>query len=365
VGYDTHTLTRSETKKIVDAFYREILQKESPMLILMPSIEQAYAATVLLQSFIFVWNQVESQVWNQVESQVLDQVLDQVWNQVGNQVWNQVGNQVWNQVLDQVWNQVRNQVGNQVESQVGNQIIVFPYYVGSFNSYIFAFYDFFRTELKMDFGKKYDIWRNTTKLGVMYCCDSFCVVSAKPVEVYRNSHGLHKDGRPALKYSDGFCFWALNGTIVPQWLAETPSGQIDPARISEISNAQVRAEFVKKVGLERIYHVLRGKTIDTLSVSLKTSCEENWVCEYKLIEMKYDNNTQRRVLVMPNATLHDVQHVEYVPTTCNTVNDAMNFRLNREEKDVKETGDKWWLHGDVIIRPKNAKTWTRWPEVIA
>ena len=44
----------------------------------------------------------------------------------------------------------------------------------------------------------------------------------------------------------------------------------------------------------------------------------------------------------------------------------MNFRLNRREEDIDdETGSQWWLHGDVIIRPKGAAKWRRWPSLIA
>ena len=58
--------------------------------------------------------------------------------------------------------------------------------------------------------------------------------------------GIHKDGGPAIAYSDGFSVWALNGVRCSQEIAETPADQLKSTLILSEKNAQVRAEIVKK-----------------------------------------------------------------------------------------------------------------------
>jgi len=176
---------------------------------------------------------------------------------------------------------------------------------------------------------------------------------------------LHHDGGKAIEWSDGWGLWSLHGVTVPQWLAETASEKIDPHRILEIENSQVRAEFARKVGLERMWYTLKGRVIEARTVTLKTPGNPAWECAYKLVELDFGNGERPRALVMPNASLPDVMHVEYVPGTCQTVYQAINFRLGRKPEDVREDGEPYWLHGDVILRPKGATSWRPWPELIA
>ena len=98
---------------------------------------------------------------------------------------------------------------------------------------------------------------------------------------------------------------------------------------------------------------------------LATPLSEQWLCHYRLEELQF-RDRRRRVLVMDNPSLPELTHVEYVPTECETVEQAMNFRLNRSENEVDdEAGSPWWLHGDVVIKPKGATRFKRWPERIA
>jgi hypothetical protein len=76
------------------------------------------------------------------------------------------------------------------------------------------------------------------------------VVSDRPLEVHRNTNGLHQDGGPAVLYRDGFSVWALNGVRVSQEIAETPADQLDPRLIATEQNVEIRREIMRKVGLK-------------------------------------------------------------------------------------------------------------------
>jgi hypothetical protein len=148
-------------------------------------------------------------------------------------------------------------------------------------------------------------------------------------------------------------------------LAEGKDSEIDPARVTEIRNAEVRREFVRKLGLDRIYHALGGSLVHSKTVELATPYDDRWPCEYRLMELSFSGEVRRRVLEMPNPSLPGVKHVEYVPMGCETVEQAMNFRLDRMEGEVDENGSPWWLHGDVVVAPREAVSFKRWPERIA
>jgi hypothetical protein len=198
--------------------------------------------------------------------------------------------------------------------------------------------------------------------------EGVCVVSARPSELHWTERMgvLHRDRGPAVRFRDGWMLWMLNGVRVPRWLAEEKDTEIEPTKIYDCDNAEVRREFVRKVGLDRIYHGLGGRLVHEKTVCMKTPYKEDWPCHYKVVELQYAKDVRRRVLEMPNPSLPGIKHVEYVPSECETVEQAMNFRLSREEDEIDdENGSPWWLHGDVIVVPKEAKTFRRWPERIA
>jgi hypothetical protein len=123
---------------------------------------------------------------------------------------------------------------------------------------------------------------------------------------------VHCDGGPAIKYRDGFSIWALNGVTVPQWLAETPTGEIDPAKIATIENVQVRREFVKKVGADRICHKIGSKV--------------HSAGDYDLMDLEVVPGQKRKYLKMNNPSVPGIVHFEAVHPDCNTVQKAINWR---------------------------------------
>ena len=252
---------------------------------------------------------VKYQVWYQVRYQVWDQVEDQVYNQVRNQVYNQVWYQVWDQVWDQVRNQVRNQVGNQVRNQV----------YGNHDADWLGQYDFFLKELKLDCVKSLIPLINLAKhCGWWVPYKHICLIQHGPKEIHFNTDNqLHMDGGPALSYRDGLSLWRLNGVQVPQWLAETREEDIDPRKLLKIDNAQVRAEFVRKVGIERVCYSLKAKCVDKRD-------------GYELLMLDLGDGRKRPYLRMQNPSVPELWHVEGVHPDCGTVSEALVWRNGGE-----------------------------------
>src|SRR5690606_34615819 len=138
------------------------------------------------------------------------------------------------------------------------------------------------------------------------------ILTPKPSEIHLRDGVLHHDGGPAIRYEDGFSVWALNGVRVPQWLAETPAHEIDPARFMEIQNVEVRREFVRKVDVTRVFDRV-ARIIDTQG-------------DYALGEFEVVDGQPRRYLKMLNPSVPGIWHIEAVHPSCATVAEALNWR---------------------------------------
>lgn len=207
-----------------------------------------------------------------------------------------------------------------------------PYLCGSFDAPIFAFYDFFQNEVGIDFGdvtENYNTWQATYELGLIFPLHEVCIVSQKPTAIHLNEAKVaHKDGGPAISFAGegNMNIFMLNGVRVPDWLAVTRHTQLTVQQYNEITNADQRMEFVKKVGIERMLET--GKKIDSY-----TNYTNEWwnKSEYELWDMNhlFQGIAYAPHLKMKNQTV-GVWHVEAVSPQCNTLAAAIKERLGGE-----------------------------------
>lgn len=208
---------------------------------------------------------------------------------------------------------------------------VYPYQDGSFYSSIISFYDYFFNEVDVevpeDLRMKFDIWASTTELGLIYPLEDICIVSEKPTEIHLNEENqLHCETGPAIGYAGlgDFNVYSLNGVSVPEWLVMTPEEQLDMTKYHDITNADVRTEFVRKFGIERMLGEF-GKELDTY----KNYNHEWWTkSEYELWDMQdvFAGVDYAPHLKMLNQTT-GVWHVEAVSPDCRTLQDAIKERF--------------------------------------
>jgi hypothetical protein len=110
------------------------------------------------------------------------------------------------------------------------------------------------------------------------------------------------DGAPVVKWIDDFACYRLQGAWVPGWLAMTPAAEIDPKRVTQIPNAEIRSRMIAKVGVDRIYAALGGKTLDKAD-------------GYQVVELDLKDRFRRVYLRMENPSA-DHTHLEGVPADC-------------------------------------------------
>jgi hypothetical protein len=188
-----------------------------------------------------------------------------------------------------------------------------------------AFLSFFRhvARLPIDYSKWQHYEAAAIHGGPRIMHAEFCIISDRPeVLTVDGENRPHNDSGPFCRWRDGFSLYALHGVRVPRWLVETRAEDIDPKRVLSIDNAEVRAAFIRKVGIERVLSHLPHAVLDTQG-------------DYSLIEIFMSGYTpdRWRYLKMRNPSV-GVWHLEGVAPDVATVAQAINFRAGREWKPI-------------------------------
>jgi hypothetical protein len=138
--------------------------------------------------------------------------------------------------------------------------------------------------------------------------------SERPTKLFVNSKGqLHKDGAMAIEYSDGWGICALNGVRMPDEHVLTSAEKIDAKIVIKETNAEVRRELIRKIGVERFIQSAGAKVLSKQD-------------DYELLSVKLSREIpDARFLKMLNPSV-GVWHVEGVHPECGTVQAALNWR---------------------------------------
>jgi len=208
-----------------------------------------------------------------------------------------------------------------------------PWQSGSFFAATFSFYDFMFEEVGVEIDAelyaKYKTWEATAQLGCIYPMPEYTIVSEKPTEIHLNAENrLHRDGGPALTYAGrgNLKVYALNGVRVPEYIAVTPEEKLDLDYYKTITNADVKAEFVRKAGIERFKSL--GKLLDTYE-NYKGEEYAWWhKSQYELWDMEaiFDGLNCAPYLMMTNLTT-GIYHFEGVSPDCQDLKSAIKQRL--------------------------------------
>lgn len=197
------------------------------------------------------------------------------------------------------------------------------YQGGNINAGYCCFYDFLIEEVKKpdpDTMKIWEVFRDVcAELHYFFVFDTVVFCSEKPLYMMFNKENqLHADNKPCAIYKDGFGMYALNGVRMPKHIVETPADKLDPELFQKIENAEIRREFIRKVGIERV--VKNAEIMDMKG-------------DYELLKFLVPKAQvkERVYLKMINPSI-GTYHVEGVPPTCKTVADALYFRNGTHEQ---------------------------------
>jgi hypothetical protein len=287
IGINTDRLDYDHTKKIVDNFREIINMSPAPMIIVDNPIE-AWVTCCLFEGGIPIEN--------------LRKEIIEVFN------------------------------GNPKKHNIPKASL--PYQTGSFFASVFSFYDYMfecvGVELDKDLWVKYKKWEATSEIGMIYPLDNLTVVCEKPTEIHLNENlVLHRDGGPAVVYAGlgDYKIYCLNGVTVPEYLAVTDAEKLDINKYHEEKNADVKAEFVRKIGIERFKEL--GRLMDTYKNYSEEEYPWYYKSQYELYDMEaiFQGLQKAPYLSMVNQTVPGVFHFEGISPACNTIEDALKERF--------------------------------------
>lgn len=206
--------------------------------------------------------------------------------------------------------------GGDIQNQVDN--LIWPAYPaqGHLCSSWLAYYDYMKfLGVKFECNSKlFDLLFESSKFGNIYSLENgFVIISQKPSKLCFKNKVLHCETGPAWEYADGTKGYSLNSVIVPQELVETKSEDLDCNKFISLQNAEVRREFIRKIGIERLCIKLGSKILDRQGT-------------YELHEIDLKGATGKwPYLKMLNPSI-GIWHMECVDKSCSTVEQALNWR---------------------------------------
>jgi hypothetical protein len=167
--------------------------------------------------------------------------------------------------------------------------------------------------------------------GWWYPYENICFISDRPKEIHKNERGqLHKDVSPALLFRDSYCLWMLNGVEVPQYLVETNESNLDIEFYKKQTNADIKAQFVLKYGIQRMLS-LGTKICDAKDNDNKWYVDS----EYELYNMGSIFNRERAIFLKMKNLTTGIYHFEGVAPECNTIEDALKYRAKNRTINLK------------------------------
>jgi len=201
---------------------------------------------------------------------------------------------------------------------------VYPYFDGQFWASWFAFYEFCRVELGIQYknDKAYNIFKACHKYGMVFPLEEVCIVCQSPTVINTNASGLHCENGAALSYDGDNEIYALNGVVMKKEYVMTPAEQLSGDTIMRETNVEIRRELIRKVGIERMMEKLPNKLLDKRG-------------NYELYSLELSEEVKdARYLKMLNPSIF-VYHMEGVSPECNTVSDAIKWRNDNMFEDAE------------------------------
>jgi hypothetical protein len=156
----------------------------------------------------------------------------------------------------------------------------------------------------------YNLFQNC---GFLFFHKNICFITERPVILNLNEKNqLHSYTQPALSFKDGYSLWYSNGVRMEKDYILTPAEKLDPKLILKEKNAEVRAQLIKKIGINKAIKKLGAKSIEKNNI-------------YELLNFDIIDGTFRPYLKMINPSTKEF-HVEGVHPDCNTIEKALAWR---------------------------------------
>ncbi len=214
-------------------------------------------------------------------------------------------------------------------------------FFGNYWTWWVGFYDFILNELFQDKIPYYQDFKSyincLQNVHIFIPYEDIVFISDYPEEIKLNNQGqLHDFDKPAMRYTDGYSLFYINGQKMPKHIIETPREQLSPQEILKIANVDERVRAIAKIGANRLIEKLGATVIDTQTYAAGG--------EYQLLKVNW-TEVDRYYLKMINPSINEI-HIESVHPDCRTVEQALGYRVS------ELFGDEWSKKDYKFIAPK-------------
>ena len=272
-------------------------------------------------------SELDKKLYNELDRELGSELDKKLNKKLGNELYKKLYDELKKKLYDELGNELRKKLVSELDKklydelgrELGNELYYSWFYqCGNINAGYCAFYDFLIEEVKKPTPKLLKIWNIFKKISehlhYFYCFDNIVFYSEKPITLKFNANNqLHNENGMAVEYADGWGCYSLNGVSVPEWLVTEKWNKIDPMKFAEIENAEIRREFVRKVGIERIVQKCGCEILDKHG-------------DYELILVDLKGTTGKYpYLKMKNPSI-GIWHLECVPQEIKTVEGALSWR---------------------------------------
>lgn len=181
--------------------------------------------------------------------------------------------------------------------------------------------------------KLLDLWYQECKTLFWWApFDYAAIIVERPtiLAIDLTTGNLHSETGPAIAFRDGVSLYYLNGVAVPEYLVMTPSEKLDLNWYTQQTNADVKAEFVRKYGVERMCEKF-GKIVDSYKKYPKKQFPKWHASEYEVWDMQplFPELDHAYYLKMLNQTT-GIWHMEGLSPKCNTIDIALTERFGKK-----------------------------------
>lgn len=179
------------------------------------------------------------------------------------------------------------------------------------------------------------LWMREAKaLHWWFPYETDCAIIERPIKLHVNEGGfLHCENDKAIEYADGWGNYFLNGIKVPEYLVMTDAEDLDINFFLKESNADVKAEFVRKYGVERMAHL--GKMVDSYEKYPEKTHSWWHKSQYELWDLKalFPGLDYQPFVKMLNQTT-GIWHMEAVSPECRTLAQALKERFGGRDMRI-------------------------------
>ena len=383
IGRDTSPINKKVTEESWNKFYK-ILKKDKPkfwycqsplqaqiIINIFPEIVKAFKVVdkgenigdnIRENIWVNIWENIRANIGANIRANIGENIReniraniraniganirDNIGDNIGDNIWENIGENIWENIRENIWvniwENIRANIGANIRANIGENIRaniraninntklekIETYSWCQHDINWIAYHKYFEKYGLLPYDenfKIFDIWYDLAcSCGWCYTFKNIVFVCEKPNKLELNERGqLHKDGGMALEYSDGYGLHMLNGIAVPKYLAETSSELLDIEFFKKEQNADVKTEFVRKYGVDRLLTL--GNKID----DWKNHNQEWWKkSEYELWDLGSLFNLDHAYhLRMKNLSVDGVFHVEAVSPQSDTLPKAIQYRL--------------------------------------